>query len=71
MQVWLLAITNADTGEAGADVKGKWFISRCWSMGNLGTMGYSCHKAHLHISVEAEVFIRREMEQNKEIKGGA
>ena len=30
----------------------------------------SCLKAHLHLSVEAEGFLRREGEQNKEIKGG-
>ena len=33
-------------------------------------MGDSCLKAHLHLSVATEVFIRGRGEQNKEIKGG-
>ena len=36
-----------------------------------GKKGDSCLKAHLHISVQAEVLKRRRRRQNNEIKGGA
>ena len=31
-------------------------------------MGDSCHKAHLHLSVETEVFIRRERETEQRVQ---
>ena len=50
--------TKANTREADADVNNvKWLICR-WQPS--GKMGDSCLKTHLYLSVEAEVFIRRE-----------
>ena len=46
--------------------KGKWFIQ----MLDIWKVGGSCYKAHLHISVEAEVFIRREKGNKTKIKVG-
>ena len=65
MQVGLLAAMKTNTQEADADVK--WFIQilAIWEMGD------SCLQAHLHISVEAEVFIRmkRGIEQRDQRRG--
>ena len=86
--------SKADSQEAGADVKGKWFIQIpatggrgahvlkpiSWEDGRPLSHspspwedGYSCLKSHFHISVQAEVFIRREREteprgQGRELK---
>ena len=74
-QIWLPATTQANTWEAGADIKRKWFIFRCQPPGIWGLMSQSpppemtgmgkewedsCFKAHFHFSVQAEVFIRKE-----------
>ena len=58
MQVQLPDTWKAHTGEAGVDVKEKWFIQvpTIWKMGD------SCLKVHLPILVEEEVSIRRERE---------
>ena len=55
MQVQLPGTMKASTGESGADVNGNGFFA---DAGHLED-GDSCLKAHLHLSVEAEVFIRR------------
>ena len=57
-QVRLPATTKSNTWEAGADVKESGLFS---GAGHLEDGGVDSHvKAHPHISVEAEVFIRRE-----------
>ena len=66
-QVCLPASTKANIREAGPDVKVVYFQVRVtWKMGDScleahlpGRWGAHL-KAHLHLSVEAEVFIRRE-----------
>ena len=50
-QVQLPAATKASTREAGADVKESCIFSGAGHMEDRDT----CHKAHLHLSVEAEV----------------
>ena len=67
MQVWLPITMRSDTQEAGADLKESGLF-KCLSSVK---MGNSCLKAHLHISVEAEVFIRRGkgMEQRDQGRG--
>ena len=64
------AVTKANTQEAGADVKESGLFSGGGSREEKGLtsqspapgkMGDACHKAHLHLSEEAEVFTRREM----------
>ena len=63
--VWLPAAMKASTREAGADVKdlqmpasGRWGLMV--QSESPGKMGDSHIKDHLHLSVGAEVFIRRE-----------
>ena len=53
---------KASPGEAGADGKERGYLQTLaiWKMGD------SCLKAHLPLSVEAEVFIRRERGQNRD-----
>ena len=79
-QAWLpaAAATNANTRETGADVKESGLFSGAGHLegGGLvsqspspGKMGDSRLKAHHHLSVQAEVFIRRER-GTEEIKGG-
>ena len=67
MQVWLPTATKANTAEAGADVKERGLF-KCQPPEN---MGDPHPKVHLHISVLAEAFIRRELEsRTKRSKGG-
>ena len=62
----MLATRKVNAREAGAGVKESGFIQRLatWKVGD------SCLKAHLPISVGAEVLQGGRGEQNKEIKGG-
>ena len=72
-QVRLPAITKASNWEAGDDVKESGLSADTgrpvWKLGDShlkvqrsspGKMGNSCLKVHFHLSLEAEVFIRRE-----------
>ena len=80
IQVQLSAATKANTPETGADVKVSGLFADAGHMrdGGLtsqspspGKMEPSCQKAHLHLSVEAENFIRRQRgtEQTDQGKG--
>ena len=79
MQVWLRDTTKANNREAGANVKEHSLLSGASHLedGGLtsqspapGKMGDSCHEIHLHLSVEAEVFIRRERETKQRDREG-
>ena len=54
MQVWLPGALKANASEGSADVKGFIQVLATWKMGD------SCLKAHLNITVQVEVFTRRE-----------
>ena len=57
MQVWWPEASKDNTQEAGAGVKRKvvhFQVPASWKMGD------SCHKGHLHITAEEEIFIWRE-----------
>ena len=58
----LRTLTSRDRGWG----KGKRFIFRCWPPGRWET----CLKAHHHISVQAEVFIRSQRERTKRSRQG-
>lgn len=67
IQVWLSASAKASTHEAGAHVKGKWFIQvlAMWKVGDShlkahfsGKMEDSCLEAHLYLSVETGFLYR-------------
>ena len=76
MQAQLPASRKANTREACANVKGSGLFldvshlkggASCLKAQLLGRWGtHVSHKAHLPLSVEAEVFIRREGEENRD-----